>query len=128
MHLVHQGRKDRQSLTLSVAGAHSGAGLVSESLWAAGASPRLLSRIGAIRSLLLVLTAIAVALPTALLPAASIVIASTDRFTRYPFRPDWWALAFLVLLVPAVVGGVALAGGRLRDLVRPTRPDTFAFD
>jgi hypothetical protein len=93
-------------------------------LSAVGASPRTLRRVGALRGVLLTLTGAALAVPAALLASAAIVAVSD---AENGFRVDWWAVFFVVAVVPLVVGGVALVGGRIRDTFRPVRPDVFAF-
>lgn len=97
-------------------------------LSALGASPRTLRQVAARRAFLLVSTATAIALPAALLPSAAIIAAlNADSIRSYPFRLDLWALLFVVVVLPAAAGLMALVGGRLRDLFRPIRPDTFTF-
>lgn len=94
-------------------------------LTAVGAPPKTLRRVGARRAALLALCAALLAVPTGLLPAAAVVAASTvdDK----PFRPDLWAVLFVAVVVPLAAGGGAAVAGRLRDAVRPPRPDSFAF-
>jgi putative ABC transport system permease protein len=97
-------------------------------LAAVGAPPRTLRRVGALRAVLLVALAGAIALPAGLLPAAAIHAASTtDEWDQRTFAVDPSSLLFVVVLVPAVAGLLVWAAGGLRDLTRPTRPDTFGF-
>ena len=93
-------------------------------LSAVGAPPRTLRRVGALRGMFLTLTAALIAVPAALL-ASAVIVAASD--TIRVFRVDWWAVVFVVAVVPLVVGAVALAGARLRDAIRRPRPDVFAF-
>ncbi|MEJ7585259.1 MAG: FtsX-like permease family protein [Acidimicrobiales bacterium] len=96
-------------------------------LTAVGAPPRTLRRTGALRAVLLVLVAGLISTPAGLLPAAAIVAAADVSDDPAPFRPDLWTVLFVVILVPALVGMITWSGGRVRDLVRPRRPDVFAF-
>ena len=43
------------------------------------------------------------------------------------FRVDWWAVVFVVAVLPLLVGALALIGARIRDAIRRPRPDVFAF-
>jgi putative ABC transport system permease protein len=98
-------------------------------LVAVGASPRTLRRTAVLRAVLLVLVAGVISTPAGLLPAAAIVAATPE--SRYAneltFRPDPWTVLFALFIVPAAVGLATWSGGRLRDLVRPARPEAFAF-
>jgi putative ABC transport system permease protein len=93
-------------------------------LAAIGAAPRLLRRVGALRAVLLVTTAVVLAIPAGMLPAAAIIEASAESD---PIVPDWTTIAFLVVLVPLATGLVVWVAGRLRDAVKPTRPAVFDF-
>jgi putative ABC transport system permease protein len=96
-------------------------------LVAVGAPPRTVRRTAALRAVLLVLVAGVISVPAGLLPAAAIVATTEEYGRRAAFRPDPWAVLFALVVVPAIVGLVTWSGGRLRDLVRPARPDVFAF-
>lgn len=95
-------------------------------LAAIGAPPRTLRRVGALRGVLLVGIAVLLAIPAGLLPAAAILEAS-DTTARQHLALDWPTIGFLVVAVPLVTGTVVWIAGRIRDLVKPMRPDTFAF-
>lgn len=95
-------------------------------LAATGAPPRVLRQIATRRAVLLVATAIAIAVPAGLLPAGAIVAAAADG-NNETFRLDPWSLVFVVAVLPLAVGVVTAAGGRLRDARRAGRPDIFAF-
>jgi hypothetical protein len=71
-----------------------------------------------------VLTAALIAVPAGLLPAAAIVAAEAGN---HQFRVDLVVVGFLLLVMPAVVALAAAVCGRLRDVLRPSRPDVFAF-
>lgn len=96
-------------------------------LVAVGAPPRTLRRSGALQAVLLVLVAGIISIPAGLLPAAAIVAAADVEGDRAVFRPDLSTVLFAVVLVPVLVGIITWSGSRLRDLVRPKRPDVFAF-
>jgi hypothetical protein len=93
-------------------------------LAALGAPPRTTRRVGTLRAALLVLTAALIAVPAGLLPAAAIVAAEAGN---HQFRVDLVVVGFLLLVMPAVVALAAAVCGRLRDVLRPSRPDVFAF-
>jgi putative ABC transport system permease protein len=95
-------------------------------LAAIGAAPRTLRRVGALRGALLVGVAVVLAIPAGVLPMWSIKQASGDSQSA-GFAVDWPTLAFLVLVVPVATGLVVWFAGRLRDLVKPTRPAVFDF-
>ena len=95
-------------------------------LAATGAPPRVLRRIGTRRAVLLVATAVAIAVPAGLLPAGAVVAAAADGSSE-GFRLDLWSLGFVVAVLPLAVGVVTAAGGRIRDARRVDRPDVFAF-
>lgn len=42
-------------------------------------------------------------------------------------RADPWSLAFVIAGLPLTVAGCTSLGARLRDAIRPTRPDMFVF-
>jgi putative ABC transport system permease protein len=94
-------------------------------LAAVGAPPRTTRRITAMKAALLVFIAGALAVPAGLLPAAAIEAAADAD--RWELRPDVASLVLVTVVVPLLAGGATWAGGRLRTLVRPTRPDVFAF-
>ncbi len=96
-------------------------------LVAVGAPPRTLRRSNALRAVLLVLIAGIISIPAGLLPAAAIVAAADVESDRAVFRPDLSTVLFVVVVVPVLVGIITWTGSRLRDLVRPKRPDAFAF-
>jgi len=96
-------------------------------LVAIGAPPRTIRRTAALRAVLLVLVAGLISVPAGLLPAAAIVATTEEHGGPTAFRPDLWAVLFALVVVPAVAGALTWSGGRLRDLVRPARPDVFAF-
>lgn len=96
-------------------------------LFAVGAPPRTLRRTSALRAVLLALVAGLISVPAGLLPAAAIVAASDVGSGESVYRPDLWTVGFVLVVVPALVGLVTWAGGRLRDLLRPKRPAVFAF-
>lgn len=94
-------------------------------LTAAGAPPRMLRQVGTRRATLLVLTAALIAVPAGLLPAGAVVAAAAD--TSEGFRLDPWSLAFVIAGLPLATAACTSVGGRLRDSLRPSRPDVFAF-
>jgi len=96
-------------------------------LVAVGAPPRTLRRSNALRAVLLVLIAGIISIPAGLLPAAAIVAAADVNNDPAVFRPDLLTVLFAVVLVPVLVGIITWFGGRLRDLVRPKRPNVFAM-
>jgi hypothetical protein len=99
-------------------------------LSAVGASPRTLRRVGALRASLLVATASVIAVPTGIFCAWVINLAiGSDIYepaTPRGFRLDVPTLAFL-LAVPVVVALIGLGWNGVRDLLRPTRPESLAF-
>jgi hypothetical protein len=96
-------------------------------LAAIGAPPRILRRVGALRAVLLVVLAAILAIPAGLLPAGAIWQAADSGSSGDHFALDWPTIAFLVLVVPLATGLIVWAASRVRDLVRPARPDTFLF-
>lgn len=93
-------------------------------LGAVGAPPRVLRQVGTRRATLLVLTAAVIAVPAGLLPASAIV-AAANRSAG--LRLDPWSLAFVVVGVPLAVALATAASGRLRDGLRPDRPEVLAL-
>ena len=98
-------------------------------LEAVGAPPRTVRRATALKAGLLVFIAGALAVPAGLLPAATIVAATTPDAGGgdWRLRVDAPSLLLVLVVVPLVAGLVTWAGGRLRSWVRPKRPDVFAF-
>jgi hypothetical protein len=106
-------------------------------LVAVGAPPRTIRRVAALRAGLLVASATVIAVPTGLLSAWAMVLASRQdglasaagfvRTLDYRLHPDWITLAFVAVVLPLGVMAVALFGGWLRDLARRPRPLVFAL-
>ena len=95
-------------------------------LAAVGAPPRTLRQIGARRALLLTLIGAVLAVPTGLLPAVTVVAASTGPADGRQLHVDLWAIAFVLVALPLATAAGAAASGRLRDTFRPPRPDSLA--
>jgi putative ABC transport system permease protein len=94
-------------------------------LAAIGAPPRTLRRVGALRGVLLVAIAVLLAVPAGVLPAWAIVEAANNAGERLAL--DWPTLGFLLVVVPVATGLIVWFTSRVRDVVKPARPDTFAF-
>jgi putative ABC transport system permease protein len=98
-------------------------------LSAIGAPPKVLRRVAAGRAALLAAVAAVLAIPTALLPSASIVAAATtDRYDERHLRPDLVSVAFVLVAVPLAAWVLTAAAAAARDRLRPARPDHFAVD
>lgn len=97
-------------------------------LSAVGAAPRSLRQVGSRRAGLLTLCAAVIAVPTGMLPALVILAARADgNLDDRHVRPDYWIVLFVLVALPLAAGGAAAVVGRVADLVRPPRPDSFAF-
>jgi putative ABC transport system permease protein len=107
-------------------------------LSAVGAPPRVLRRVASLKAALLVVTAVAIAVPTGLLVASSIVAARwsnlIDVYDGYHGIPpsrtvhvDGPTLVFVVLVAPVATLLATQFLGWLRDVVRRPRPDVFVF-
>ncbi|MGB0113052.1 MAG: FtsX-like permease family protein [Ilumatobacteraceae bacterium] len=85
-------------------------------LIAVGASPATLRRRSATTATLLAVTGGVIGVPTGLLPVWAV-----QRTIDTPTEVPWWSIAAVVVVIPALVGIVALIGSGLSQRLRPPR-------
>ena len=74
--------------------------------------------------MLLCAVAALVAIPTGLLPAATITEAATsDPYDGRHLRPDLLSVALVLVAMPLIAGAATGLVGAIRDKLRPARPD-----
>jgi putative ABC transport system permease protein len=96
-----------------------------EVLTAVGASPSTLRRLAAAKAALLAGAGVALAVPTGLIPVWVVRNASSgsNRFVI-----PWASLALLVLVLPAVLALLTLAGSTVLSRLRPMTASTMVTD
>ena len=96
-----------------------------EVLHAVGASPTTLRRLAAAKAALLAVTGVALAVPTGLVPVWVVRNASSGSSR---FVVPWASLGLLLVVLPAVMAGLALTGSAVLSRIRPITASTLAAD
>jgi hypothetical protein len=92
-------------------------------LVAVGARPRTMRSMAGVKAVVLTTTGVALGVPAGLIPSLA-----EARSIQSEIHAPWLGVAGLVIVVPAVAGGMAWAASSLAQRLRPVRMSTLAVD
>ena len=92
-------------------------------LVAVGARPRTMRSMAGVKAVVLTTTGVALGVPAGLIPSLA-----EARSVRSEIHAPWLGVAGLVIVIPAVAGGMAWAASSIAQRLRPVRMSTLAVD
>ena len=92
-------------------------------LVAVGARPRTMRSMAGVKAVVLTTTGVALGVPAGLIPSLA-----EARSIQSEIHAPWLGVAGLVIVIPAVAGGMAWAASSIAQRLRPVRMSTLAVD